>query len=68
VKTCLALPIDVENGGLFNINGGTYTQQGVVYNGDRISLQGDVGAAEIKHFYTVHVGDYSTSWTVTVAP
>jgi hypothetical protein len=57
----------MENGGLFNINGGTYTQHGVVYNGD-FGLQGDVGAAEIKHFYTVHFGDYSTSWTVTVAP
>jgi len=59
----------MENCGLFNINGGTDTRkQGVVYNGDRISLQGDVGAAEIKHFHTVHVGEYSTSWTVTVAP
>jgi len=59
----------MENGGFYNINGGAYTAKaGTVYNGDRISLQGDINATDIKHFFTVHVGDYSTSWTITVLP
>ena len=65
----VGVPIYMENGGSYNINGGPYTaMQGVVYNGDRISLQGDVSATEVSYYYTVHVGDYSASWTITVLP